>query len=202
MSVYERRGASRGRLTRSGVQEQSSRKGQFLKVEMRWSLRYSCQVGGSAGAPMIASPQSLIQNPRVETRRRAGRERPAPASSPVAFWEQATTVAPRRPRPLEKVAFREWTARGQPGKSRPMSLRAWPSGIGRRRACWELCPLRRLLLAVPSSVSWSYSTASQRPRREAESGVLAYGTSLKPVGCRSHVLCGFFLLQGLQALAS
>lgn len=39
-------------------------------------------------------------------------------------------------------------------------------------------------------------------QRMAEGGGLAWGASVKPVGCKSQALCVFFLLQRLQALAS
>lgn len=107
MSVCGHCGASGGRLTRSGVQEQSSRKGQFLKVEMRWSLRYNCQIEGSAGAPMIAPPQPQ-DGPERDSKPAGGCEpqsmpgAPRPQSAPAAFWEQARKAAPRRPRLLKK----------------------------------------------------------------------------------------------------
>lgn len=125
-------------------------------------------------------PRSTIQKPRAEARRRAGRERPAPTPtlSPAAFWE--------------------WTARGGPGKSRPTSVCAWPSGSGGRGACWEVCLLLRFLLAVVSGICRSSSAVPRRVRRAAEGGGLAWGASVKPVHCKSRVLCGFFLLQGLQ----
>lgn len=114
--------APTGRLTRSGVQEQSSRKGQFLKVDMRWSLRYSCQVGGSPGAPMIASPPLRQDDPEHDSKAAGGG---APQSRPGAPRPHAHALArsllgvdgARRagkvpPYERLRVAFWEWRARG------------------------------------------------------------------------------------------
>ena len=92
----------------------------------------------------MASPQPpprrlkrRIQIARAEARRRACRESPGPTPSPAAFWE--------------------WTARGEPGKSRPTPICAWPCGRGGRRACWELYLLLRFLLAILTRIFRSCS---------------------------------------------
>jgi hypothetical protein len=83
-------GPSPGVLTRSGVQAQPSKKGQFLNVEMRWSLRYSSQARGKDWAPMAPPPTgSAIQISRAAEHRGARWERPAHEAPPAAFWEWA-----------------------------------------------------------------------------------------------------------------
>lgn len=113
------------------MQEQPSWKGQFLKVEMRWSRRYSCQVWGSIGASMMLPSQPRQYHGEGDSKQ-AGRG--VPRSMPGAprlltlargllgvGGEDARAVQ-ATPSDESRVAFWEWTARGEPRKPRPMSI--------------------------------------------------------------------------------